>query len=140
MPSSLDASKKEVVMGIDSFNKPEEISGIDAWCNLITRLLFMEKGSYPTDPEMGCNLYQYEFSFIDEVQDELKQIITDQIRTYLPDIPFDSVDIRSTTSDSGRIILLIIIKFVIGEGQFTDSVIAVEERSKQPFFNYEVVP
>ena len=137
MASKMDSKKKEVVIGINSFNKPAETSGMDAWTKLITRLLFMRPGSYPTDPEMGCDLGKYEFSFLDDVKNEIQELITDQVRTYLPDIPFDTVSVQSQSSDTGKPILLIILQFRFDEGQYDSSVVAVEKT--QNLINFEVV-
>ena len=68
MSDRLEAEKTELVLGINSFNKPAEKSGVEAWCKLITNLLFMAKGTYPTDPDMGCDIGQYEFAFIDDIE------------------------------------------------------------------------
>ena len=57
-------------MGINSFNKPDEKTGGSALINLVTNLLFMKKGTYPMEPDMGCELQKYEFVSIDDIHDE----------------------------------------------------------------------
>ena len=137
MAEKLDAEKKELVLGLNSFNQPAETSGVEAWVKLITNLLFMKKGAYPTDPEMGCEIQKYEYAFVDDVRDEIESLINDQIRRYLPDIPFESATISTTTSDSGKVILLIILQFTYNEGE-TETAVVATENSKN-YINFEVV-
>lgn len=127
MADELNANKNELMIGINNFNKPAEATGVAAWANLITRLLFMKKGTYPTDPEMGCDIGKYEFMFIDDVIDEIEEVITTQVRTYLPDIPFDSVTISSETTDSGRVVLLIVMEFTYNGNERQSAVVAAEK-------------
>lgn len=136
MSERSDYEKAELVLGINSFNKPAEKSGPNAWGSLVSNLLFMKKGTYPTDPEMGCELQKYQFSFIDDVIEEIEEIITNQIRKYLPDIPFDSVIISKETSDTGKPILLILLTFITSNNENT-VVVAAEQTDNN--INFEVV-
>lgn len=136
MSERSDYEKAELILGINSFNKPAEKSGPDAWGSLVSNLLFMKKGTYPTDPEMGCELQKYQFSFIDDVIEEIEEIITNQIRKYLPDIPFDSVIISKETSDTGKPILLILLTFITSNNENT-VVVAAEQTDNN--INFEVV-
>ena len=137
MAEKLDAEKKELVLGINSFNQPSEVSGVSAWVKLITNLLFMRKGAYPTDPEMGCEIQKYEYAFLDDVKDEIESLINDQIRKYFPDIPFNSAVVSTSTNDSGKVILLIILQFTYNDGELDTAVVAAE--SSKNYINFEVV-
>lgn len=136
MSDRLEAEKTELVLGTNSFNKIAEKSGTEAWCNLITTLLFMKKGTYPSDPNMGCDIQQYEFNFLDDVISEIESNITDQVRTYLSDIPLDSVTVSKDYSASGKPILLIILEFTLDEG--SDFVVVAATQSNN-LINFEVV-
>lgn len=129
MADSLDYEKKELSIGIDNFNKPEELSGRNAWINLITTLLFMKKGTYPTDPEMGCEIQKYEYGFAEpSVFDKIENEVREQITTYLPDIPLTSIRITSESSGNSLPILLIILEFETnGNDDFQTAVIASEK-------------
>lgn len=118
----LEANKKECVLGINSFDKPTELIGKNAWVQLVINLLFLKKGTYPSIPEMGIGIQYYEYEFIDEVKEKLEAEIKEQIRKYLPDIPIDSV-ILSTTESAGTFILIIAITFVVN-GASDSAVIA----------------
>ena len=137
MSERSDYEKAELILGINSFNKPAEKSGPEAWGALVSNLLFMKKGTYPTDPDMGCEIQKYEFSFIDDVVDEIEELISDQIRRYLPDIPFDTVTISKETSDTGKPILLILLSFTYNENT-TDTVVVAAEKTNSNI-NFEVV-
>ena len=111
MSDLLESEKKDLVLGINSFNKPDEKTSGSAWINLVTNLLFMKKGTYPTEPDMGCELQKYEFAFIDDIHDEVENTIQTQMQKYLPDIPLSSVTVTTEESSSGRDILLIVLEF-----------------------------
>lgn len=129
MADSLDYEKKELSIGIDNFNKPAQLSGKDAWINLITTLLFMKKGTYPTDPEMGCELQKYEYGFMEStVFDKIENEIRDQITTYLPDIPLNSIRVTSESSNGRQPVLLIILEFDVDDiTDFQTAVVAAEK-------------
>lgn len=132
----LNAEKKEVIIGINSFDQPSEVSEIDAWVKIISRLLFMKKGTYPTDPEMGCELQKFEFAFTDKASIEMAEIIRDQCQTYLPDIPLTNINIGTADYLPGRNILLISLEFEISPGQYDTAVVASEKVNKE--INFEV--
>lgn len=125
-----DSEKTEIVLGLNAFNKPAEVSGIEAWTKLICNLLFMEKGSYPTDPDMGCEIHKYRFHFIEDVIDELTERINSQVTTYLPDIPLAGVNVSKEQSNTGQPILLIALEFDV-EGQNEVAVVAAEKVNKK---------
>lgn len=133
--TKLESSKKELSLGIDNFNKPGTVSGKDAWVRLATYLLFMRKGSYPSAPEMGIDIQSYDFAFMDDAIDSLKNSIRDQISTYYPDIPLQSVTVESKEI-SGQMILLISLVFV--DGGISDSAIIATNISSTNIIDFEV--
>lgn len=127
MSDKLESSKKELLLEIDKFNKPGEAVGKYAWTKLVTYLLFMRKGSYPSNPNMGIDIQSYDFEFMDTAIGNLQSEIKNQISTYYPDIPLNSVSVESTTI-SGHAILLISLVF-LDNGELDSSVIATEANS-----------
>jgi len=107
----LESDKKEVMLSINSFNSPAEVSNKEAWIKLILHLLFLKKGSYPSNPNIGIDIRQYDYQFIDNILTTLPSDIMEQTRLFLPDIPLESV-IVETTEVGGKVILLIILTFV----------------------------
>lgn len=118
----LESQKKELLLGLNSFDKPAEVIGKNAWIKLITHLLFLKKGTYPSNPLIGIGIQQYEFSFMDDTITLLQSEILEQARIYLPDVPLDSVVVDSTEVE-GKKILLIIITF-IDDGNIDTAVVA----------------
>jgi len=110
----LESDKKEIQLSLNSFNVPSQNTGIKAWIQLVTQLLFLRKGTYQSDPNMGVGFQDYEFTEIDNTINELTNSITEQIRTYLPDIPFDSVTIERL-DDNHPNVLLVMLNFTTTE-------------------------
>lgn len=119
----LESNKKELQLGLNSFNVPAETSGVQAWVRLIVQLMFLVKGTIQSEPNMGIGIQNYEFSTIDNIIDDLEAEITDQIRTYLSDIPFDSVSLERM--DDKPDVLLIILNFLVEDNMET-AVVASE--------------
>lgn len=135
--SKLECEKKELLLGINAFDQPTETSGAKAWGNLVANLAFMSPGTIPSDPQMGGDIPKYEFRFIDDSKDEIEQNLRDQISTYLPDIPLDTVYVDTYTTDSGRVILLIKIIFNMEDNEDNVAVIAAEKSNS--IINFTVV-
>lgn len=130
-----ESDKKELVLGVNSFDKPAEAVGVNAWAKLVTNLLFMKKGTYPSEPDMGIEIQKYEFGFIDDIKDDLEMEITNQIYTYLPSVPLTTVSLRSASSDSGQPILLIVLEFSYN-GKLDSAVVAAENSAN--LINFKV--
>jgi hypothetical protein len=108
---TLESNKKELLLEVNSFNKPAELLGKTAWTQLIKNLLFLEPGTYPSVPDMGINIQSVQFEFMDDILDTIADKIKNQVNTYLPDIPLTGVNAQSTEYE-GQKILLIILTFV----------------------------
>ena len=126
-----NAEKKEIVLGLNSFNQPAELSGKDAWVKLIMNLLFQHKGTCPSDPNMGGELDMYDYAFIDDVKQEIKNTCMDQVHTYLPDIPLTGCEVTSSILSNGQSVLLITLIFQYNESVFDNVVVAAENSNNQ---------
>lgn len=74
----------EQLFKVNSFNKPDVITGNKEIAILIFRLIMMDPGDNPLFPEMGIGL-KTNYAFIsDEEIDDLKDNISRQISAYLP--------------------------------------------------------
>lgn len=112
--AKLEAYKKELGIGLDAFQQPIMLSGINAWVQEITNLLFMRKGSFPSCPDMGVDLGSYQYEFTNNVKKRLRDEIDAQRRIYLPDIPISSLDCQERdVPGQANPIILIIITFTI---------------------------
>lgn len=132
--SSLESSKTEILLGLNSFNKPGEVIGKNAWIKLITYLMYTKKGTYPSVPPMGIGIQQYDYEFMDKAISTLQTDIMEQVSTYLPSVPLQSVNVESIDIDS-RKVLLITLTF-IDNGTTDTAVIAAEAASN--IINFEV--
>lgn len=121
-----DYQKKELSLNINSFDEPDKITGPKAWVNLILTLIYMDKGTYPESPEMGIGIMDYDFQFADEVIDDLEEAINEQVRIYLPDVPFESASVEEYDLSNGDTALLITINLLTNEGESETAVIAVD--------------
>lgn len=108
---ALESNKKELILGLNSFDKAAEASGKEAWILLIIYLFFINKGSYPSNPNIGIGIRQYDYEFMDTALDVLPSEIMEQVRLFLPDIPLESVNVTSDMV-AGKKILVIILEFV----------------------------
>lgn len=125
-----DYQKKELSLNINNFDEPDKLNGPKAWVNLILTLIYMDKGTYPESPEMGIGIMDYDFQFADEVIDDLEEAINEQVRIYLPDVPFESASVEEYDLSNGDTALLIIINLLTSEGETQTAVIAVDTSSQ----------
>lgn len=132
-----ECEKKEMLLSINAFDQPAEATGAKAWGNLITNLLFMVPGTIPSDPEMGCDIAKYEFAFIDDAKEELEEIIQEQISTYLPDIPLESLDIKNEPESQNPNILYITLTFSIEDPE--DNILVVAAEKVNSIINFVIV-
>ena len=133
--SPLESSKIETSLQINSFDKPDELTGVKAWSQLMLNLIFLKPGTYPTQPEMGVGIENFQYEFLEEAVAELSAKITEQHQTYLPDVPLSGLQI-SKIEQGGQPILIIQLFFTTDAGA-TSSAIAVNV-SKRNFLDFEV--
>lgn len=84
---------KEYTLSMDPFQRPKVLDEKDATHTLIVRLILLEKGTYPTHPDMGVGIVSnYRFAFTEELE-KLRTDILEQMSTYLPDIAATDVQV-----------------------------------------------
>ena len=79
-PKSFQTLGYDVLMDVDSYNKPKVISTFDMCINIILTLLKMKPGQYPSIPELGIDVEQYLHDYADntEIPNEIKTKLYDQ--------------------------------------------------------------
>jgi len=132
---TMESRKSELTLDINSFDKPKELSSVGAWSQLILNLMFIKPGTYPSIPELGIGIEDYQYEYMDTAIDQLTAAITNQQQTYLPDIPLSQVNVSKMEKD-GQPILIIQLFFNVDEGTAT-SAIALNV-SKRNFLNFDV--
>lgn len=78
---------------LDSFGRPLEYSGKEAWARYILELMFYEPGTFPSDERIGCGLTNQTFQNSDYIQNTVVPDIQECVQRYIPDIPFESIDV-----------------------------------------------
>ena len=121
---ALEANKKELGLSTNVFNKATEYQGKTAWFQLILNLIFLRPGTYPSIPNMGVGLQDYEYEYIDDVKDNIRNKIEEQVNLFLPDVPLTSVEVTSVEYE-GKPILLIVISLE-DNGQIVTGAVASE--------------
>jgi hypothetical protein len=99
MATDTSASYTEYSLSIDSFNRPQIFKDKDAVAIKLIELILLDAGTYPTRPNMGVSLIsKYRFTTSDDL-DTLKNSISDQISTYLPELTSVSVSVTEADND-----------------------------------------
>lgn len=133
--NSLQSSKTELTLEIDSFDKPKELVEVAAWSQLILNLLYLKPGTYPSLPDMGIGIEEYQYDFIDDIAEELTSKITSQQKQYLPDVPLTGVTVNSRIV--GQIEALVIQLFFTTGSKMVASAVAIDT-SQRNFLTFDV--
>lgn len=94
---------REMLLSVDSFNRPKVLEGKEAIGTLLVRLIQLEPGTYPSHPNMGVGLIS-NYRYCDEDKVKLLQDhIKSQIRTYLPE--YQAVKVTAKLQPEGKLII-----------------------------------
>lgn len=128
--------KVELNLSLNAHNTPQEFINHKAWANLIMQLVISEPGTWPTTPEMGVGLGNYNFETIDTFEREITTRIKNQVAKYLPEIPLDDVAMTSKTMENSTSkYVIFLFQFIEGSGLST---IAVATSKRNKIINFEV--
>lgn len=129
----MNADKKELCLDVNTFDKPKELSQVDAWSQLVLNLIFLRPGTYPSLPEMGIDIESYEFAFMDDACQKLSDEIVSQAHIYIPDVPLNVVSVRPYEY-KGQNMLLIQMSFTVDGREEKSSAIAIDQSTKSRHF------
>ena len=94
---------REMLLSVDSFNKPTVLEGKDAIGTLLVRLIQLEPGTFASRPKMGVGLLS-NYRYCDEDKaNQLQQHIKNQIMTYLPE--FQAVQVATKLNPGGKLLI-----------------------------------
>ncbi len=93
--ANTEHQKAEPTFEINAFDRPLDLSGYDAWARQIIRLMFQEKGTYPSDPDMGCGISAENYQSINELKARVRSSVEAQVHRYFPDIPLAAINCYS---------------------------------------------
>ena len=123
----LESNKKELTLGLNSFNTPKELSGVEAWIQLIINLMFIRKGQYPSNPKIGIGIQDYDYNFVDDAIASLQADLKYQTETFIPEVPIESIQVTSTTVERQNVLVIIItLRY---KNELVTSVVATAENS-----------
>ena len=78
-PIKSEELRNELFLDFDNFNQPKIKKDNYALAQLILNLLLTEPGTYPDTPELGINIAQYQFEFLNsrigDLNDHLDEIV-----------------------------------------------------------------
>ena len=102
----------EYSLSITEFNRPEIATGAKAIIQKIIQLIFMNPGTYPTNPYMGLGfIKKYRYSFMDNI-DELNEEVKEQIRTYLPEFQTVNVEFSNMNEKVNQLVIFITVDYM----------------------------
>lgn len=92
-------------MSVDDFQRPVEVTGKDAICILLIRLLLLSPGTNLSHPKMGVGLItRYRYTDPEQLSD-LKIDINNQIATYLPELQGVQIDLAMDPDNERELII-----------------------------------
>ena len=131
-----NSTVNEMDFTLDAFNNQKVYVGAMAYAHKIKNLLFMRKGDFPSDPNMGINIQSIRFKDMDLLASgTLKETLSQQISMYVVDITTDDISI-SVNKYNGNYYLLVSIKL---QQLNSEIMYAVEERKRDLVnFNFKI--
>jgi hypothetical protein len=107
---------KEVLFGLDNFQKPKMLSLKDTVAQQIINILLMRPGNLPSLPHVGINIEQYLYKLQGDFDaEEIKQKIYNQCSELLSYISLGEVQIFITIYE-GKDLLIVVIP-IVGFGE-----------------------
>jgi hypothetical protein len=106
---------KDYLLGLDDIGLPKvidlsniKIGEMNSAVLMIARLLYLKKGTYADQPDMGIDIVgRYRFSFEEELL-SLRSELKEQISTYLPEFNPFSVDVSFGLQDNKQTVIIIV--------------------------------
>ena len=87
---------REYTLSLNEFNRPKVLEDQDATCIKLAQLILLEKGTFPTRPDMGIGIVsRYRYSSSEDLE-QLKADIEDQTATYLPELIATEVEVSES--------------------------------------------
>lgn len=96
---------KEAVLSLNAFNMPKVFEEVDSSYVLITRLILLEPGTFQSHPNMGVGIKsRYRYNNNSDFMLNLKNDISSQISTYLPELQYTDITLKNKDNKLGIII------------------------------------
>lgn len=86
----------EMDFKLNNFNDQTIYTGTLAYAHKIKNLMFLRPGDIPSLPDAGLYIQSYRFKAMDDLlSGTLREKISDQISTYVMDLPIENIDIST---------------------------------------------
>ena len=130
------SSINEMDFCLDAFNNQKVYVGAMAYAHKIKNLLFMRKGDFPSDPDMGINIQSIRFKDMDALASgSLKETLSAQISAYVVDVTTDDIAL-SVNKYNGNYYLLITIHL---EQLNSEIIYAIDDNKREVVnFNFKI--
>lgn len=98
--------KDELTFDFNDFNVPKVEERLHALTRLILNLLLTVPGTYPDTPDMGINIAQYQFEFLDKITiQNIQRHVKQQIDTYIPNNNIEKLIVTKSTTHENVLIV-----------------------------------
>jgi len=94
----VDERKTELKFALNNFNQPDTVTELPGVAQKFLNLLLTKPGTYPDHPDLGVDIEQYQFDFLDEKTcTKIEDRIRKQVDTYMPDSGISMIIVRPQT-------------------------------------------
>lgn len=98
-PELPEELKNELLFEFDNFKNPAVKEKYHALAKSILNLMLLEPGTYADAPEMGINISQYQFEFLNsETLSEIQISIRTQVDRYIPSNNIQKIAVMQNTN------------------------------------------
>ena len=130
-----ESSKIELSFDLNNFNRPQEYAGAGAWAMQIVQLCMYDKGTFPSNPEIGIGMKKYDFG-LEDYRYKLQSAINEQVTRFFPDMPFnyctvDAVEDAATNS-------LILYLYISFNGTSNIETVVVAAKKERNYIKFAV--
>lgn len=102
------ANYKEYLLKVTPFSEPKVATGREAIATMLSRIILLEPGTNPLHPTMGVGLVsKYRFLDSEDKKMKLKNDISKQVETFLPEYQLIEVDLEYSSDKTVDIKIMI---------------------------------
>ena len=109
----MQSTVQDPTFGVNNFERPKVLSVTQTYVNNLLTILLGKPGFYPSQPELGMDIEQYLYKYIDDINTtEIKAKLINQCTDFLPEIESGEFDVYKSTYN-GRPMLLFKLPIII---------------------------
>lgn len=109
----MQSTVQDPTFGVNNFERPKVLSVTQTYVNNLLTILLGKPGFYPSQPELGMDIEQYLYKYIDDINTtEIKAKLINQCTDFLPEIESGEFDVYKSTHN-GRPMLLFKLPIII---------------------------